>query len=45
MKLAFFDDYELGVITGDGIVSVSDALSGIPHRDTPRTHTKGDYGV
>ena len=32
MKLAFFDDYELGVITGDGIVSVSDALSGIPHR-------------
>ena len=35
MKLAFFDDYELGVITGDGIVSVSDALSGIPHR-TPQ---------
>ncbi len=35
MKLAFFDDYELGVITGDGIVGVSDALSGIPHR-TPQ---------
>ena len=35
MKLAFFDDYELGVITGDGIVSVSDSLSGIRHR-TPQ---------
>ncbi len=35
MKLAFFDDYELGVITGDGIISIRDALSGIPHR-TPQ---------
>lgn len=35
MKLAFFDDYELGVITGDGIVSVSDALSGISYH-TPQ---------
>ena len=35
MKLTFFDDYELGVITGDGIISIRDALSGIPHR-TPQ---------
>ncbi len=35
MKLAFFDDYELGVITADGIVDLSDALSPIPHR-TPQ---------
>ena len=35
MKLAFFDDYQLGVITADGIVDLSDALSGIPSR-TPQ---------
>jgi len=29
MKLAFFDDYRLGVITGDEIVDISDALSDI----------------
>ena len=29
MKLAFFDDYQLGVITGNEIVDISDALSDI----------------
>ncbi len=29
MKLAFFDDYKLGVITENDIVDISDALSGI----------------
>ena len=35
MKLAFFNDYQLGVITADGIVDISDALSDISHR-TPQ---------
>ena len=35
MKLAFFNDDQLGVITADGIVDISDALSPIPHR-TPQ---------
>ena len=35
MKLAFFNDYQLGVITDDGIVDLSDALSGISYR-TPQ---------
>lgn len=29
MKLAFFNDYQLGVITEDGIVDISDALRGL----------------
>ena len=29
MKLAFFNDYQLGVITEDGIVDIGDALSGL----------------
>ncbi len=31
MKLAFFDDYKLGVIRGETVVDVSDAVSGINH--------------
>ena len=32
MKLAFFNDYQLGVITDGGIVDISDALSNISYR-------------
>ena len=35
MKLAFFNDYQLGVITEGGIVDISDALSGISYH-TPQ---------
>ena len=35
MKLAFFNDYQLGVITEDGIVDINDALSGVSHH-TPQ---------
>ena len=35
MKLAFFNDYQLGVITEDGIVDISDALSSISYH-TPQ---------
>ena len=35
MKLAFFNDYQLGIITDGGIVDISDALSGISYR-TPQ---------
>jgi 2-keto-4-pentenoate hydratase/2-oxohepta-3-ene-1,7-dioic acid hydratase in catechol pathway len=31
MKLAFFDDYKLGVVKGDGIVDVSAVVKDIPH--------------
>ena len=31
MKLAFFDDYRLGVVKGDGIVDVSAVVRDIPH--------------
>jgi len=31
MKLAFFDDYKLGVVKGDGIVDVSAVVHDIPH--------------
>jgi len=31
MKLAFFDDYKLGVVKGDSIVDVSAAVRDIPH--------------
>ena len=31
MKLAFFDDYKLGVVKGDTIVDVSAAVRDIPH--------------
>ena len=35
MKLVFFNDYQLGVITEDGIVDINDALSGISYH-TPQ---------
>jgi 2-keto-4-pentenoate hydratase/2-oxohepta-3-ene-1,7-dioic acid hydratase in catechol pathway len=31
MKLAYFDDYRLGVVTGDGVVDVSGLVKDIPH--------------
>ncbi|MCC6779888.1 MAG: fumarylacetoacetate hydrolase family protein [Hyphomicrobiales bacterium] len=31
MKLAFFDDFKLGVVKGDAIVDVSAAVAGVPH--------------
>jgi 2-keto-4-pentenoate hydratase/2-oxohepta-3-ene-1,7-dioic acid hydratase in catechol pathway len=31
MKLAFFDDFKLGVVKGDGIVDVSAVVKDIPH--------------
>src|SRR2546426_12513297 len=31
MKLLFFDDFKLGVLRGDAVVDVSDAVKDIPH--------------
>jgi 2-keto-4-pentenoate hydratase/2-oxohepta-3-ene-1,7-dioic acid hydratase in catechol pathway len=31
MKLAYFDNYRLGVVKGDGVVDVSSVVEGIPH--------------
>jgi len=31
MKLLFFDDFKLGVLKGDAVVDVSDAVKDIPH--------------
>ena len=31
MKLAFFDDFKLGVVKGDAIVDVSSVVSSVPH--------------
>jgi 2-keto-4-pentenoate hydratase/2-oxohepta-3-ene-1,7-dioic acid hydratase in catechol pathway len=31
MKLAFFDDFKLGVVKGDNVVDVSAAVAGVPH--------------
>lgn len=31
MKIAYFDDYQLGIVSGDAIVDVSDAVQDIPH--------------
>jgi 2-keto-4-pentenoate hydratase/2-oxohepta-3-ene-1,7-dioic acid hydratase in catechol pathway len=31
MKLAYFDDYQLGVVTGDAVVDVSSVVKDIPH--------------
>lgn len=33
MKLAYFDDFRLGVVTAEGVVDVTDALHAIPRRD------------
>ncbi len=34
MKLCYFDDYRLGVVKGDTVVDVTDAVKDIPHIDT-----------
>jgi 2-keto-4-pentenoate hydratase/2-oxohepta-3-ene-1,7-dioic acid hydratase in catechol pathway len=31
MRLVFFDDFRLGVLQGDGVVDVSDAVKDLPH--------------
>src|SRR5438270_8513346 len=31
VKLLFFDDFKLGVLSGDSVVDVSDVVQGIPH--------------
>jgi len=33
MKLAFFDDFKLGVVKGDSIVDISDVVKDIPHTE------------
>ena len=34
MKLCYFNDFRLGVIKGDNVVDVTDAVKDLPHRDT-----------
>jgi 2-keto-4-pentenoate hydratase/2-oxohepta-3-ene-1,7-dioic acid hydratase in catechol pathway len=34
VKLCYFNDYRLGVIKGDNVVDVTDAVNDLPHRDT-----------
>ena len=34
MKLCYFNDYRLGVIKGDQVVDVTDAVKDIPHLDS-----------
>ena len=34
MKLCYFNDYRLGVIKGDNVVDITDAVKDIPHLDT-----------
>jgi 2-keto-4-pentenoate hydratase/2-oxohepta-3-ene-1,7-dioic acid hydratase in catechol pathway len=34
VKLCYFNDYRLGVIKGDQVVDVTDAVKDLPHRDT-----------
>ena len=34
MKLCYFNDFRLGVVKGDNVVDVTDAVSHLPHRDT-----------
>jgi 2-keto-4-pentenoate hydratase/2-oxohepta-3-ene-1,7-dioic acid hydratase in catechol pathway len=33
MKLAYFDDFRLGVVAGDSVVDVTSILADLPHRD------------
>ena len=33
MKLAYFDDFRLGVVAGDSIVDVTALVEDLPHRD------------
>src|SRR5476649_1829537 len=34
VKLCYFNDYRLGVIKGDTVVDITDAVKDLPHRDT-----------
>ena len=34
MKLCYFNDYRLGVIKGDTVVDITDAVKDIPHLDS-----------
>ena len=45
MKLAFFDDYKLGVVTGDKIVDVSDVVKDIPRIGPAGRHARRDREV
>ncbi len=45
MKLAFFDDYKLGVVKGDTIVDVSSAVRDIPHLGPARPDQRADRAL
>lgn len=34
MKLCYFNDFRLGVVKGDQVVDITDAVKDLPHRDT-----------
>ena len=34
MKLCYFNDFRLGVLKGDSVVDITDAVKDIPHRDS-----------
>ncbi len=34
MKLCYFNDFRLGVVKGDNVVDITDAVSRLPHRDS-----------
>jgi 2-keto-4-pentenoate hydratase/2-oxohepta-3-ene-1,7-dioic acid hydratase in catechol pathway len=34
VKLCYFNDYRLGVIKGDNVVDITDAMKDLPHRDS-----------
>lgn len=34
MKLCYFNDFRLGMVKGDNVVDITDAVSHLPHRDT-----------
>jgi hypothetical protein len=44
MKLMYFDDYKLGVVTGDAVVDVSSVVKDIPHTGPHREMGKGNPG-
>ena len=45
MKLAFFDDYKLGVVVGDKIVDVSAVVKDIPRAWAAGRHPRRDRAV
>ena len=34
MKLCYFNDYRLGVIKGDNVIDITDAVKDVPHLDS-----------